>query len=383
MKSNSWRLERVAERLHEDAERGREQHLGHEVATEQHDESARRLQTTKHGEGFVDGLANPTEDVPSQPRDREDHDDDDGEDDPDHPGDADRRRGRTLEVDVERQAGEQQQRREQQGLHDEAADAVERAGGDRSAGSDALTLEEPDVHGDASGGSGDGEVDVRDRELQGIHRPERHGDGSCTEGRHGLGHPRELRDHETDDHEPPGGVLQRVGELLEVEAGERRQQHHDRQRRQRHPDDRPEREPAHLDQRGRLDARSLGDLGPQLVEVDVECLHHPSLVSGERGRLEVREQPFDLVEGSLLDESFDGEVPPEQPDRRGEELRVVAAQLRRCRRDGGAAEVDDTEPTVVEDEMVLVELAVGDPVVVECREQFPEFTRADDAPRRR
>ncbi len=76
----------------------------------------------------------------------------------------------------------------------------------------------------------------------------------------------------------------------------------------------------------------------------------------------------------MLDESFDGEVPPEQPDRRGEELRVVAAQLRGCRRDRGTAEVDDTEPTVVEDEMVLVELAVRDPVVVECREQFPEFT---------
>ncbi len=76
----------------------------------------------------------------------------------------------------------------------------------------------------------------------------------------------------------------------------------------------------------------------------------------------------------MLDESFDGEVPSEQPDRGGEELRVVAAQLRGCRRDGGAAEVDDTEPAVVEDEVVLVELAVRDPVVVECREQCPELT---------
>ena len=113
----------------------------------------------------------------------------------------------------------------------------------------------------------------------------------------------ELRDHEADHDEPPRGVLQRVEERLEVEARKCGEQHHDGQRRQGHLHDRTEREAAHLDQRGRLDTGCLGDLGPQLVQVDVEHLHHPPLVGGQRRRLEVGKQPFDLFGRSMLDEA--------------------------------------------------------------------------------
>ncbi len=111
----------------------------------------------------------------------------------------------------------------------------------------------------------------------------------------------------------------------------------------------------------------------QCVEVDVEDFHHPPLVGGQRCRLQVGEQPLDLLDGPLLDQALEGEPPSDESDRGDEHLCVVAAQLGGRRRHGRRAEVDEAEVTVVDDEMLLVELAVHEPVVVQRGEELPEL----------
>ena len=155
---------------------------------------------------------------------------------------------RVAEIDVERHRAEQQERHEQDRLDDEAADAVERAGGDGRSGRNTLALEEPDVDRDARRGGRDRQIDVGDRELQGVDGPERQRDRRGTERRHRLGDPRQLRHDQAEQHEPPVGVLQRFDELVEVETGERRHEHEHRQQRQRDADDRTDAEPAELHQ---------------------------------------------------------------------------------------------------------------------------------------
>ena len=73
-------------------------------------------------------------------------------------------------------------------------------------------------------------------------------------------------------------------------------------------------------------------------------------------------------------ERGDGEIPSGQDQRRDERLHLVAAQLGVGRRHARPAEVDEAEPAVVIDEQVgLVDLAVGDRVVVEALDEVPEF----------
>ena len=135
----------------------------------------------------------------------------------------------------------------------------------------------------------------------------------------------------------------------------------------------PNGEPAHPDQRGSFDARCLRHVGAQRVEVDVEDLHHPPLVGGQRRRLQVREQSLDLLDGSVLDQALERQLPSDESDRGDEELRIVTAQLGGRRRHGRSAEVDEAEVTVVDDEILLVELAVYEPVVVQGGEELPEL----------
>ena len=127
------------------------------------------------------------------------------------------------------------------------------------------------------------------------------------------------------------------------------------------------------DQRGSLDAGSASHVGTEIVEVDVEDLQHPPLIGGERGRLQVGEQPFDLLDRPMLDQARQGQLLSDEPDRGDEQLRIVTAQLGGCRRHGRSAEVDEAQTTVVDDEMLLVELAVDEPVVVQGGQESPEL----------
>ena len=100
-------------------------------------------------------------------------------------------------------------RHEQHDLHDEAAEPVDRAGGERRAGRHAVALEEADVDGDAGGRRRDRQVDVRHRQLQGVDRPERQRHRRGAERRDRLGEARDLGDERTpSDDQPPRRVAQ-------------------------------------------------------------------------------------------------------------------------------------------------------------------------------
>ncbi len=208
MNSSSWSGIGVAERQHEDAERRREEQLGDEVAAEQHGEPARGMQPAQDAERFVRQPEDPSDDEVPELRDDGDDGGGDRDADEDDHDEAERVARRVVEIDVERHRAEQQERHEQDRLDDEAADAVERAGGDGRARRNTLALEEPDVDRDARGGGRDREVDVGDRELQRVHGPERQRDRRRAERRHGLGDPRQLRHDQAEHHEPPRRVLQ-------------------------------------------------------------------------------------------------------------------------------------------------------------------------------
>ncbi len=250
---------------------------------------------------------------------------------------------RVVEIDVERHRAEQQERHEQERLDDEAADAVERAGGDGRAGRNTLALEEPDVDRDAGGGGRDGQVDVGDRELQGVDGPERQWDRRGTERRHRLGDPGQLRHEQAEQHQPPDRILQRFDELVEIETGERRHEYEHRQQRQRDADDRTDAEPAELHQSWRLEVDRRSHLRTDVVEVEVEGVDHPSLIGRERDRLEIRQERSDALVRTVRNERGDGEIPSGQDHRRDERLRLVAAQLGVGRRHARPAEVDETE----------------------------------------
>jgi hypothetical protein len=129
---------------------------------------------------------------------------------------------------------------------------------------------------------------------------------------------------------------------------------------------------SHPGQRRSLDADRSGHLGAQVVEVDVEHPQHPPLVGGERCRLEIRQQVGDLLHGALFEETRERELGPEQPDRGHEELHLVASHLGGSRRHRSGAELHETQTSVVDDQVLLVELAVHESAVVQGVEQLPQ-----------
>ena len=150
-----------------------------------------------------------------------------------------------------------------------------------------MPLEEAHVHRDAAGRRGHGQIDVRHRELEGVHRAQRQRHGRRPQRRHRLAQSGHLTQHEADGHQPPRGVGQGVEKLIELDASEGRQQRHRRQRRQRDPHDRPQAEPAEPLELGCGGAGDRRGPGPQLVEVDPGAPQVGPLAGRQRWVLDV------------------------------------------------------------------------------------------------
>ena len=68
--------------------------------------------------------------------------------------------------------------------------------------------------------------------MQRVDRPQGEWDGRRSEGGEGLGEPRCLPEGEAEGDQRPRRVAQVLGEFLDVEAGERREQGQDQDRRE-------------------------------------------------------------------------------------------------------------------------------------------------------
>ena len=77
----------------------------------------------------------------------------------------------------------------------------------------------------------------------------------------------------------------------------------------------------------------------------------------------------------MIEQALERELGSDEPDRRDEQLRIVAAQLSGSRCDSGGAELDEAESAVVDDEVFLIEHAVNEPVVVQGRQQLPQLAK--------
>ena len=119
---------------------------------------------------------------------------------------------------------------------------------------------------------------------------------------------RQLRHDEADDDEPDDNILERVDELGQIETGQRRDQDDHGECRQRNTQHRSDTEASELHEAGGFHACCGGDVGSQLIEVEVEHLHHRALIDRECGRLEVRQQALDLLGGPVGEHTVDGHL---------------------------------------------------------------------------
>ena len=143
----------------------------------------------------------------------------------------------------------------------------------------------------------------------------------------------------------------------------------------RDPDDRSDAEATELDELRGLAADRLGHLFANVVEVDAEPAQGPPLVARQRDRLQVRQDRRDLVVGAVGDQGADRLGPAGQHDRGNEHLGVVGAELFGARCHAGAPEVDESEGLVDDDQMLLVDRAVGDPGAVERVDELPQLAQ--------
>ena len=110
----------------------------------------------------------------------------------------------------------------------------------------------------------------------------------------------------------------------------------------------------------------------QLVEVEVVGAHTATLCRRQRRRLQVGQDRPQAVVADRLARRGDGLLRADEQRRRGERLHLVAAPLGLRRRHRRPAEVLQAEPSVVDDDVLVVDLAVGHPRAAETIDQRPQ-----------
>ena len=211
-----------------------------------------------------------------------------------------------FEIDV--RLAEEQQHDDDQDLDDVVGQRVDHPGGDSRHSRQALALEEADAERHARDARGHGQVQVAGGELLHVDGEERKARRDRTEHGDRLGQARQLRDDERGHDPAPLGVLQVRPDLRPVDLAEAGVDGRRRQEQERDLDDRPPGHALELDQLGDVGSDRLGELLPELVDVDARGLHALAERGRERRRLEVREQRRAVVGAERLDGGRDRAV---------------------------------------------------------------------------
>ncbi len=225
---------------------------------------------------------------------------------------------------------------------------------------------------DARGSGGDGERDVRRRQLQRVDRSERHRRRRRAEHHHGLRESRQLRDEEADRDEPPTRVPQLMAQMLEVEAADRGRERQERENDQRDLEQRSERDAPHLLQLGCLDARSPRGASVEVVEIEPDPTCLGALSRRQGGRLREWQRGGQPIRTECVDREIEGRVGPERERGGDQHLRLVGPHPFRRGTDRGAAKVDQAHYFVVgDDEIAIVERTVREARVVQYPQHVP------------
>ena len=278
-----------------------------------------------------------------------------------------------LVDEIEAREPRQRDDEDQHDLDHEAAHAVDHPDRERSAGLDALTLEEPDLECHPRGRARHGELDELDRVLQ-------HQDGSEQQVADRRAHRGERlwylgeRRQEQGGHEPRHvRGLQLVPEALDADVRERGDQAVGEERDQRHDRDRLAGDASELLELRRLGAGHGGGARHQLVEVPVPIAHGAPGVTVQHRRLQVRQYAGERLVPHRGGPCGDRSVGTDDERGRHQDLREIRHHRPVGGGDAGATEVADRRrPVCPYDDPVPVELSVRDPELMELRRCSPD-----------
>jgi hypothetical protein len=180
-----------------------------------------------------------------------------------------------------------------------------------------------------------------------------------------------LGDQHPEHDQPPRRLAELLDELGEVETGKAGDEHHDRDCRQHHADDRSERDPAQLADLRRLDAGDTRRLGAQVVEVELSVTHELALAGREGGQLDERQHCRQSFGAERLERAAHGDVFTGEQRRRHEDLGLVGTECCLAGRHRRATKADHAQLVTVDDEMLIIELAVCDACPLQPIEDCP------------